>query len=304
MTGAVLTSLAPAPWGGERTGAPAKLHLVASDPSTKLPTASPLPAAAPIVPRESPWEITGSGGLFTSSSKYRGGNSAEWEGGLDQAYSAGFGAELMHTGRNISLGFGLHYGTYAERMRLDALDERFTSYQQYWYLAVIDTSILVITDTLPGTPPTYAGQSMNTAIQVLAQGTDTVVDRQHIRDARDAVNRVSYVEVPMLADVHVVQGRWSVGVRGGPTIGLLSTRRGAMPNRAGDGFTPFNGVAFRDVVLGYTARAYVRYRFNAAWSVGLEPALRGQLLNTLSSGDLERRSAAKGILLSLTYRLR
>lgn len=273
-------------------------------PTDSALAAAPAPTTPPLVPERAPWELTVFGGVFSSKTTYSGGNSDEWSGALNNASAAGFGAELMHAGRHLGLGFGLHYGTYAEHMRLDAIDATSTSYQQYWYLAGIDTSVLVITDTLPGTPPTYTGQTLDTTIYVLAQDTDTVVQHQHLRDARNAVNRVSYVEVPLLADVHFVQGRWSIGLRGGPTIGLLSARRGAVPNSTGDGYTPFNEVAFREVVFGYTARAYIRYRFNAGWSVGFEPALRGQLLNSLGSGDLERRSSAKGVVLSLTYRLR
>lgn len=66
----------------------------------------------------------------------------------------------------------------------------------------------------------------------------------------------------------------------------------------------FAGQPFREVIFGYSARAYVRYRFNAAWSVGIEPAVRGQLMNSLGSGDLVRKASAKGMMLSLSYRLR
>ncbi|HQZ43979.1 MAG TPA: hypothetical protein PK735_13915, partial [Flavobacteriales bacterium] len=66
----------------------------------------------------------------------------------------------------------------------------------------------------------------------------------------------------------------------------------------------FADQAFREVVFGWTARAYVRYRFNAAWSIGVEPMVRGQFNNTLGNGDLMRRSTAYGVLLSLSYRLR
>ncbi|MBK9059004.1 MAG: hypothetical protein IPL81_03690 [Flavobacteriales bacterium] len=52
------------------------------------------------------------------------------------------------------------------------------------------------------------------------------------------------------------------------------------------------------------ARAYIRYRFNAAWSVGIEPAMRGQLMNSLGSGDADRKANSKGVMLSLSYRLR
>jgi hypothetical protein len=58
------------------------------------------------------------------------------------------------------------------------------------------------------------------------------------------------------------------------------------------------------VVFGYTARAYIRYRWNAAWSIGIEPALRGQFSNSLSEGDVQRHTRAFGGMISLSYRLR
>ena len=179
-----------------------------------------------------------------------------------------------------------------------------TTFNQYWYLIAVDTMVLFITDTLPGQPPSYTGTSIDTTIHVLAQGTDSTTSSQHLREARDQVNRVSYLEVPILLDAHVVQGRWSLGLRGGPTIGLLTGRRGSLPNTTDDGYLGFNDVAFREVVFGYSGRAYIRYRFNAGWSVGLEPAMRGQLLNSFGSGELERRASAFGVMMSLTYRLR
>lgn len=291
--------------------APAEMDSASIANTTLLPpgdTASAVPAAPPatppIVPERAPWEISVMGGLFTSSTKYTGGNSADWSGGISNERTIGIGAEIMHVGRNIGIGTGLHYGSYAERIRTEAIDRITTDFNPYWYLMTVDTTVLVITDTLPGMPPSYTGSSVDTTLHVLAQGTDTVVSQQHLRDARDQVNRVSYLEVPILLDAHVTQGRWMLGLRGGPTIGLLTGRRGSLPNSTADGYLGFNDVAFREVVFGYTARAYVRYRFNAGWSVGVEPALRGQLLNSIGSGELERRSSALGVMLSLTYRLR
>ncbi len=281
----------------------ANTTLLAPGDAASAISATP-PAVPPIVPERAPWEISATGGMFTSSTKYAGGNSADWTGGISKERSIGIGAELMHMGRNIGIGAGLHYGSYAERIRTDGIDRSTTSFNHYWYLMAVDTTVLVITDTLPGTPPSYTGSSMDTTLLVLAQGTDTAVNQQHLRDARDQVNRVSYLEVPLMLDAHLTQGRWMLGLRGGPTIGLLTGRRGSLPNSTDDGYLGFNDVAFREVVFGYTARAYVRYRFNAGWCVGLEPALRGQLLNSLGSGELERRSIAKGVVLSLTYRLR
>lgn len=256
------------------------------------------------MPDRAPWEISLIGGAFTSTSTYAGSNSADWTGNISAERSVGIGAEIMHVGRSIGIGTGLYYGSYAERIRTDAVDVSTSALHHYWYLMAVDTTVLVITDTLPGIPPSYTGTSMDTTLHILAQGTDTVISQQLLRDARNQVNRVSYLEVPLLLDAHVTQGRWMLGLRGGPTIGLLTGRRGSLPNNTDDGYLGFNDVAFREVVFGYTARAYVRYRFNAGWSLGLEPALRGQLLNSLGSGELERRSSAKGVMLSLTYRLR
>jgi len=295
------------------TAAPVAAAVLPADslPGPVLPAApmdssaaAPPAIAPPLVPTRAPWEISLAGGLFQGQGRYTGAQSADWAGDVSGARSAGAGVELMHMGRHIGLGLGLHYGNYAERIRTDAIDVRTSTTHSYWYLMPVDTTVLLITDTVPGQPPSYTGTSIDTTVHVLAQGNDTVVSVQHRRDARDQVNRVSYLEVPLLLDVHVTQGRWMLGLRGGPTIGLLTGRRGSLPNNTDDGYLGFNDVAFREVVFGYTARAYVRYRFNAGWSVGVEPALRGQLLNSLSSGELERRSSAKGVMISLTYRLR
>lgn len=244
------------------------------------------------------------GGLFSTGSHYTGGASADWSAGLGRAQVAGLGAELMHIGRNIGIGIGIHYGNYAERIRTGALEATSTSLNHYWYLHPVTTTVLVITDTVPGVPPTYVGTSTSTTVNVLAQGTDTAVTTHRLREARDQENRVSYLEVPLLLDAHLVQGRWTLGVRGGPAIGLLTGRRGALPNPAGDGYLAFNDMAFRELTLGYTARAYLRYRFNAAWSVGVGPAVRGQMLNSFSGNGLQRRSTAVGALVDITYRLR
>lgn len=232
--------------------------------------AAPPAIAPPLVPARAPWEINLAGGLFQGQGRYAGAQSADWAGDVSSARSAGAGAELMHMGRHIGLGLGLHYGNYAERIRTDAIDVRTATAHSYWYLMPVDTTVLLITDTVPGQPPSYTGTSIDTTVHVLAQGSDTLVSVQHRRDARDQVNRVSYLEVPLLLDVHVTQGRWMLGLRGGPAIGLLTGRRGALPNSTGDGYVPLVDQAFREWTLGYTARAYVRYRFNAAWSVGIE----------------------------------
>jgi hypothetical protein len=131
--------------------------------------------------------------------------------------------------------------------------------------------------------------------------SETIV---RLREARRTTNRVSYLEVPLLLDAHVVQGRWHLGLRGGPTLGLLSGRRGSLPGPGGEGYTELGQQAFRDVLFGWTARAYVRYRFNTGWSLGVEPMLRGQFGNGLESDALSRSSSAAGVMMSVSYRMR
>ena len=276
------------------------VHPAPSDSAASTPT----PAVPPLVPERAPWEIGILGGWSQTQSRYSGGGSEAWSGTIHGEGSPVFGAEIMHMGRNIGLGTGLHYGSYAERLRAPAVERTTTSLQDHWFLAAIDTTVLVITDTLPGNPASYTGTNVTTTIQVLMNSPDTVVTTQRVRDARDQVNRVSYLEIPLLLDAHLVQGRWSLGLRGGPTLGLLTSRRGAVPNATEDGYVNFTEQPFRELVLGYTARAYVHYRFNAAWSVGLGPVLRGLLSNSLGDGALERRNSALGAMMSLSYRLR
>ncbi len=271
-----------------------------ADSATATPAATPLP----LVPEHAPWEISILGGAFSSTTHYSGANRAEWNADISKENSIGIGAELMHMGRNFGIGTGLHYSIYSEGFKTAAFDRHITTLENFWYLMTVDTIVLVITDTIPGTPPTYTGTSQTTTVNVLTQGTDTMTSTERLREARDQVNRVSYLEVPLLLDAHLVQGRWSFGLRGGPTAGLLSGRRGSLPSSDNEGYVSLSDQPFRELTLGYTARAYVRYRFNAAWSVGIEPAMRGQLMNSLGTGDLSRRASAQGVMLSLSYRLR
>lgn len=268
------------------------------------PPAASTPAIPPLIPARAPWEISAMGGLFRAQTRYTGNGSAEWSGTVQGATSPSFAAELMHIGKHFGLGVGLHYGSYSERIHAAAIDRSTLTYSDHWHLLAVDTTILVITGTVPGTPPTYTGHAVQTTVNVLVHGTDTLTGTTHLRDARDQVNHVSYLEVPLLLDLHVNQGRWRIGLRGGPTIGVLTGRRGSVPAPGNEGYISFTDQPFREVTFGYTARAYVRYRFNAAWSAGVEPAMRGQLLNSFGSGELDRRAAAQGLLISLTYQLR
>jgi len=273
-----------------------------NDTTTAMPEAPPI---APLITPRSPWLLSVFGGAMNTSTRYSGANSEEWNSGIQDQWTANAGVELVHMGSNFGIGAGLHYSTYSEQIEISAKDRSTLSLRNFWYLNAIDTTILFITDTIQqGGETVYVGQSISTTVNVLAQGTDSSFTSEQIRDARSTRNKVSYVEVPLLLDAHLVQGRWSIGFRGGPTVGLLTGRKGSLPNSNGEGYTALNDQPFREVVFGWTARAYVRYRFNEAWSIGVEPMVRGQLFNTLGSGDLSRKSTAYGGVLSLSYLLR
>lgn len=256
-----------------------------------------------LTPPRKPWELGLAAGPFISSTRYTGNGSASLNDATERMSSHMLGFELMHMGRHFGIGTGLYHGTHAERSRFDAVERTFTDVDRYWYLMPVDTSILLVTDTvLINGQPHYVGQQTPTTIHVITQGADTTTSTQTLRDARTIVNRTSYLEIPLLLDAHLVQGRWTFGLRGGPTLGLLTARRVSLPMDDGLGYADVEAV--RRMVLGFHARGYIRYRWNAAWSVGIEPALRGQWMNSLEDGTTERRSGALGVLMSVSYRLR
>lgn len=253
----------------------------------------------------SPWELSLWGGVFNTSSRYGARDAANevQVGGKETRWAAGF--EAVHMGRNFGLGTGLHYGTYADAIHMDERNRIDITSSRYWFLAQVPTTILVVTDTvfLNGAPY-FVGQSVDTTVLVIQSAYENDTSTTRLRDALSAVTTSSYIEVPLLFDAHVLQGRWSLGLRGGPTVALLSGRSGILPNSSGFDVAPVSEQTFRQVMFGYTARAYVRYRWNAAWSVGLEPMLRGQFGNSLNSDALSRRSSAAGVIMSVSYRMR
>ncbi|MFZ1688440.1 MAG: hypothetical protein WAU70_13505 [Flavobacteriales bacterium] len=268
-----------------------------------------LASTAPIeLPRADPtgrWEISAMAGVLSTGSTYAGGNSVQWTNALTNSRTATFGVELMRMGKNTGIGTGIHYSQYAEHFSEADRFRTDIDFRNYYFLQTFDTTVTIVVgiDTVGG-DTAYITQQVNTPISTLGVGVDTVATTTLESEARTHVNVVSYLEIPLLFDAHLVQGRWSLGLRGGPFLGVLSGRRGALPNNAWDGYTDLADQPFRSLVFGYTARAYVRYRFNAAWSVGLEPCIRGQLINAYSGGDVTRRSTGIGALLSLSYSLR
>jgi hypothetical protein len=275
----------------------------AANDSAVAPLSEPLFNA--LLQEPSPWEIGILGGLFSTTSRYSGANSSTWNDGITRQNTPGFAAEAMHMGRHFGFGMGLHYSAYAERIAVEELSTTTVEVDRYWYLAPVQTTILVITDTIEqGGMPYFVGTSLDTTVNVITPGFDTTTTVTQQRAARELSNRTSYLEIPLLLDAHLIQGRWSFGVRGGPTIAVLRSWQGALPNSSNDGYSEFDDQSFNELLIGYTARAYVRYRWNAAWSLGFEPAVRGQLMNSLGEGELQRRSSAFGGMISLSYRLR
>ncbi len=261
-------------------------------------------AAAPLVRPTSPWEVGVMGGLLLGQGRYSGAGHELWDADVTRGTGWSVGAEVMHMGRNAGIGTGIHFSTYAERLTAHEQSLTGMEVEQHYFLTPVDTTVTVSTGTVLVNGQLYQIiTSVDTVINVLDVGYDTSTTVTVQRAARALVNRVSYLEVPLLVDAHLTQGRWQFGVRGGPTLGVLTGRRGALPDPAGDGYTDLNDVRFRSLVFGWTVRACLRYRWNSAWSIGLEPVLRGQFGSGLE-GDLKRRTMAYGVMVGLTYRLR
>jgi hypothetical protein len=138
---------------------------------------------------------------------------------------------------------------------------------------------------------------------VLDIGADTTTTRVQLQEGIDRVNHVSYLELPLLLDGHVDAGHWRFGLRGGPTVGMLTGRRGSVPVTDPTGSIELSDQPFREYMFGWTVRAYIRYKLSDRWWLGIEPMMRGQLMNAYSTGDLTRRSTGLGVGFSVSYRL-
>ncbi len=284
-------------------------HLLPLDLTrTEEPHGSPVPAdfihAPTFVDVRSPFEFTLFGGITYSTSSYTGTNTNDWHTSIGRQEEIGGGAELMRMGRNFGIGTGLHYTTFAEALTADEMRRTQWETRSFYFLTPLDTTILFITDSIdPNGIVHYIGGSVNTTVMVLDEGTETTSTEVLEREARSFINRTSYLEIPLLLDAHVTQGRWNIGLRGGPSIGILSGSRVTVPFGS-DGYLDLNEENFRSTIIGYHARAYLRFRFNAGWSIGAEPLVRGLLMNTLGSEELVRKPRAFGGMLSLSYRFK
>jgi hypothetical protein len=276
--------------------------LAPNAPSDSVLAAEPLVLPPPLITARSPWEVSVLLGAQNSTSRYASDRFDRLS--VEPGQSLAFGAEVMHMGRNVGLGFGVHHAAYNDR--LTTPEQRTFAWEvtRSWFLQSVDTSILIITgtDTING-QVVHTGFNVNTTVQVLASSYDTATT-ERVRAARDFDVRLSFVELPVLLDAHIVQGRWSFGVRGGPSIGLLTARSGSLPTENDETDAYLRDATVRQWSVGWSARVYARYRFNSAWSVGLEPMARGQLIDAINGPVITRRSNAYGALLSLSYQLR
>jgi hypothetical protein len=275
---------------------------------TEAPTANvPGPAIQlPVVndPRAR-WEISALGGGFLTDVRYTGARADEWSSSVKGERTTGFGAELMHMGRHIGLGLGVHYGSYAERITAKRVEQETNIAFDSTFWDPVDTTILVVLGTtIIDGQSYYIIDSRDTIIHVLRISAVERLETLVRRSAMERLNTWSYLELPLLFDAHTRKGRWLFGLRGGPSLCVLQGRRGVLPNAGLDGYTELEDEAYKELSIGYQARCYMRYQFHEAWSLGLEPTLRGQLPATIGDAGLTRRAMAVGGQFSVTYRLR
>jgi len=227
----------------------------------------------------------------------------DWQNQVSRIQSFDAGTELMYMGKLFGVGVGIHYSTYGERINVEALDQTSTIVRDFWFLQAVNVNVLSITDTIEtGQEPVYVGQSEPTTIYTIAEGSEITTTTGRVREARTVFNRTSFIELPLLCDFHVTSNKWTIGIRGGLVLGMLTQRKGELPGLT-EGYTTFEEQAFREWMTGYTARIYLRYPLSSGWSLGLEPVVRGQFQNSLKGGSIERISSSYGAMLSLTYRL-
>jgi hypothetical protein len=249
------------------------------------------------------WEITAWGGLFNTSTRYGGARTADWATKTSARQTTGFGAELMHMGTHFGVGGGLHYSTYAEHLAAQELTDATSHLVFVHELQSIDTSIMVVNGTVWINGQQYYSTFLqDTTFLVLVTTTSQETVTTVRRNALARNNRTSYLEIPLLFDAHANAGRWGFGIRGGPMLAVLQGRRGVLPGTTG--YTDLADAAFQDLLLGWTAQGYVRYRLAESWSIGVGPAARGQLLNSMQGDALVRRSTAWGGRFSISYQLR
>lgn len=241
-------------------------------------------------------------GPFLTYTGYTGHRTMDWDATIRGTHTMAYGADLMRQGTQFGFGLGLYYTTYAEHLEAQALSEEHRTRITNYHLTPIDTTILIIDGPVWINGQLYhATHLLDTVIQVLVGTTDERTTTLIRRNALERRNRSSYLEIPLLFEAHAQRGAWTFALRGGPTIGILQGLRGALPSNTG--YTKLSDETFQHMVLGYTVQARVNHQLGPAWSIGLGPALRGQLTNSIDSNGLNRRSHAAGVVIGLSYRL-
>lgn len=272
--------------------------------SSSTDTAYTTTAPTPILPAlpQRKLELYAWGGPFMTNTRYSGDHTTDWASTATARRSYAYGIELMRQGGRFGFGAGLHYTTYAEDIRSTALTDEQRAWVTSYHINAIDTSILIVNGSVWINGQQYhVTQMRDTTINVLVRTENEVVTTYERRAALARSNRTNYLEVPLLFEAHLHCGNWSLAARGGPMLGILQGRRGQLPGASG--YTSLEEEAFSELVLGYTVQGHVRYHFSKQWSIGVGPAIRGQLLNTMQGDAIHRRSTGTGGVLSIGYRL-
>lgn len=251
------------------------------------------------------WKVSVLTGLWNNETRTSGFVNESWMDNVPSNTSTGFGAEIIRSYHHFGWGTGVHYSAYSENLGISAAYNNLNETYRYWVLTPVDTSIWIVTDSIAnGSGYTYVGYSEDHTINVIESATGTRNTNTLVRDARQIQNTVSYLEIPLIGDIHIGRGNWLFGLRGGPSIGKLIERRGTLPNPEGSGYLDLSGVAFQHWVPGYNFRGYVDYKIGMRWSIGLQAGRRGIIGNTLKSDLYSRKTNAWGGLMSLSYVLR
>ena len=243
------------------------------------------------------------GGTFLSTGTYSGELTETWRTTSTGKWSPSFGAEFMTIAKHFGLGIGLHRARYEEQLRAEKLARTDEVINVNYSLLPIQITVPVITDTIIiGGVPYYVTTPTTITVNQLITTRDTTQVERILREARSIVNRVDYWELPLLLDAHTSIGKWTFGVRGGPSVGFLSVRTGVIPDMEGTGYVAIDQHTYRTTMFGYQARAYARYGLSDLISVGLEPTVRGQFGNAFEGSGISRRNMAIGGLFSVNYR--
>ncbi len=278
--------------------------ITADQPPIPSDSTAPAPTTSAFVPPARWVELSALGGVMWTNTTYGGSAAGAFDGSITESTSPSLGLEWMHLRENWGYGIGLHAIRYAEKL---SLDEQTSPHTELFYTHTfnpVDTTVLIVIDTVVVDSTTYyVTQGVNTTIYVMDTQVDSTTTTIVTREALERTNRVSYLEIPLLGDVHTAGARWRLGLRAGPTIGIMTSRQGALPVGPGGSLVALEDQPLTSVTIGYVARPYLRYMTSKGWSFGLEPCLRGQLFDTHEDGDLSRRSNAMGLMLGVGYRI-